>query len=156
MHGLPFPFYVWLLPFHFPSLFSTCFNPVFCMFYSLNFTLHQTKCSAQVSQWLSPFNSFVCSQYISKKDFLDAVVKLCLKGTFFLSTQARYSSLHQPSVFFCFLPLMFCSSLLLLLGHFGAAVLAMRPATVTLSTLCQLSPTSAPPPPSTFRRNLSV
>lgn len=45
--------------------------------------------------------------------------KLWLTGTFILSSQTGYCSLHQSPLCSCSLPLMPCSSLLLLLSHFG-------------------------------------
>lgn len=71
------------------------------------------------------------------QDLLDAVGKPAKRPSS-PSPQARYGSSHKSSVF-SHSPPVRCSSLLLLLAPFGAAVRAMGPATAT-ATVNQLYP----------------
>lgn len=109
-------------------------------FISWTLPYNPTKCSIQVPQWLSPYNCSICSVCFLihlQKALLDTAKKLWLQGTFNL--HPRPDSLHWASLFSRFLPLVRCSFQLLLLAHFGAALLALRTSHCHYeSTLCPL------------------
>lgn len=104
--------------------------------------------------WLSQYNTSIYSTFFlihKQKDLLQAVEKLATRSFIpFTPGQAKHNSLHQSPIFFCPLPSMLCSSLWLLLTHFGTIFLSpdiiiQNHSSTTSFYLLHLSYTPLPP-----------